>query len=42
MIDTIYLAVPGNNANSLTSSEKRYAATTFSLNGKDFRKKLRE
>lgn len=42
VIDTIYLAVPGLNAKSLTSSEKRFAATSFCLNGKEFRKKSKE
>jgi hypothetical protein len=42
IIDTIYLGVPGVYANSLTSSEKRYAATSFAQNGRDFRKKMKE
>lgn len=41
VIDTIFIGVPGVNAKSLTSSEKRYAATSFSLNGQDFRKKAK-
>ena len=42
VIDTIHLGVPGVHANALTSSEKKYGATSFSLNGRDFRKKLKE
>lgn len=42
VIDTIYLAIPGINAKSLTSSEKRYAATSFALNGKDYRRKMKD
>lgn len=42
VIDTIYLSVPGVNAKTLTSAEKRYAASSFAMNGKEYRKKLRE
>ena len=42
VIDTIYLAVPGVHANTLTSSEKIYGATTFAADGKEFRKKQKE
>ena len=41
VIDTIYIPIPGVNAKSLTSSEKRYASTSFALNGKEYRKKMR-
>jgi hypothetical protein len=41
VIDIIYIPVPGINAKSLTSSEKRYASTSFALNGKEYRKKIR-
>ena len=34
VVDVIYLAVPGVKANSLTASEKRYAATNFAVNGR--------
>ena len=42
VIDTIYLSVPGVNAKTLTSAEKRYAASSFALHGKEYRKKMRE
>jgi hypothetical protein len=42
VVDVIYLAVPGVKAKTLTSSEKKYAATMFSQNGKDFRRKMKE
>jgi hypothetical protein len=42
VIDTIYLSVPGLNAKSLTSSEKRYSSTPFASNGAEVRKQAKE
>jgi regulator of replication initiation timing len=41
VIDTIYLAVPGLNAKSITSSEKRYSSTPFYSNGQEIRKQIK-
>jgi len=38
IVDTIYLPVPGINAKSITSTEKKYAASSFASNGRDYRK----
>jgi hypothetical protein len=42
VIDSLYLSVPGLNARSIISSEKRYSATMFASNGDEVRKQMRE
>jgi len=39
VIDRVNLNLPGANAKTISASEKKYAAATFSVNGKDVRAK---